>query len=426
MFFSGYVVYLTIVLFPLGLYYALRWNLSYAFLVATLVCLLASLPSRPFRITVCVVLAAFSMAYTFNNFIRQFTTATLFTSGRVWYWNPIVQPTGAEQIARIIDREERRAKAPGRGLDVALLIQEHGGLQDGALNYNFKVIGSSLTSRAVGYGNNAVNVDFLTGSRYVVLPRVLRSARDHPEANRNEAVAQRWLPRHPDAFVLVGTADSRFGLLDVYKRLVPAVSPAVEEDLIRIGSDLESGTAFESFWKLARFRLAASTNRLTPELERELDMVAAQAQSLRNQLEPPVFARLENEIREARTLPQAMAGSSGQPLVEPVGSGGVEGFVDDARRVSQCMLVRGWALRADHTGPVRSVLIVQNGTILAEADAFDERPDVARYFKNPALSRSGFTLCVPLDSLRAGADRVDLVARDSSGTLHRFADAMVR
>ncbi len=81
-FFSGYVLYLTIVLFPLGLYYALRWNLSYAFLVATLVCLLASLPSRPSRIAVCVVLAALSMVYTFNNFFRQFTTSPLFTCGQ--------------------------------------------------------------------------------------------------------------------------------------------------------------------------------------------------------------------------------------------------------------------------------------------------------------------------------------------------------
>ncbi len=75
-------------------------------------------------------------------------------------------------------------------------------------------------------------------------------------------------PAIPTFSSWIGTADSRFGLLDVYKRLVPAVSPVVEEDLIRIGSDLERGTAFEPFWKLARFRLGASSGHLTPNWRR--------------------------------------------------------------------------------------------------------------------------------------------------------------
>ena len=420
-FFSGYVIYLTTILFPLGLYYALRWNLSYALFVAALVCLIASLPSSPLRFAVAAFLAALSVIYTYNNFFRQFTASPLFTHARVWYWNPRSQPTGVEEVARIIDREERRARAPGDGTDMALLMQEAGGVHAGAANYYLRAIGSSLKSQAVGYSGNTVNVDFLTGSRYIVLPKTLANARDHPESFRNQAVAQRWLPRHPDVYVPLGRAYGRFGVFEIYKRVVPLIPVAAEEDLIRIGTELERGTAFEPFWKLAAFRLAVSGGHLAPGLERDLDAISAQIPSLQGQLAPPVFERLKYEVREARALQRAIDGMKKRPLTESIGSGGVDGSVDTVRRASQCMLVSGWVARADHAGPVRSILVVHDRTVLAEVDRFDDRPDVAKHFGVSALSQTGFTVCIPLEWMQSGSDSFELVARDSNGALHELA-----
>lgn len=419
--FLGYAVYLTLLLFPLGLYYALRWNLSYAALVAALVCLLASVPWKSLRVAVCVVLVALSALYTANNFFRQFTASPLLTWSRVWYWNPRAQSTGVEEIARIVEDEERRAKAPGEGVGVAILMQAHGGVHAGAANYYLRTLGSSLKSQATGYYDNAIDVDFLTGSRYIAVPETLSDASVHPDSYRYQAVAQRWLPRHPDTFALLGRAYGRFGTFDVYKRVVPVVAASVEEDLIRIGTEFERGTAFEPFWKLARFRLAASTGHLTPELEAELDAVAAAVPSLQGRLHPPILERLKNEIAEARELAAATSGAKQSALGGKVEAGGADGFVDSVRHVSRCLLVKGWVVPADRAGPVRSVLAVRDRTVLAEVDGLADRPDVAKHFGNPALTRSGFGLCVPLDSLAPGGGDIRLVARNADGTLHEFS-----
>ncbi len=420
-FFLGYVAYLTIVLFPLGLYYALRWNLSYAFLVAAMVCLLASLPARPLRIAFCVTLAALSLTYTFNNFFRQFTASPLFTWGRVAYWNPSALPTGAKEIARIIDREERQSRAPGSGADVAILAQVHGGLHAGAANYYLRTLGSPLKSTSIGFFDNPVDVDFLTGSRYIVVPSVAASPHAPPVTYRYQAVAQRWLPRHPELFHPIGRVASRYGELDVYKRTTAAVPVGAEDDLIRIGTELERGTAFEPFWKLARFRLGASSGRLTPALAQELDAVSSQVSSLQGRLDPPILERLKYQVLQAQQLERAIAGLKEAPLTEAVVSTGADGFVEDVRRASQCMLVRGWIVPSDHAGPMKAILVVHDGMVLAELEGLNERPDIAKHFGNPALGRSGFLLCIPLERLRDGGAEFELVGRAADGTLHVLA-----
>jgi hypothetical protein len=80
------------------------------------------------------------------------------------------------------------------------------------------------------------------------------------------------------------------------------------------------------------------------------------------------------------------------------------------------LIIIGFAFDDGAKTPAKGVDVVLNGETYA-ATYGQARPDVAAYFKNPALTDVGFTASLPAGLLAPGAHRISLrvIAADGSG-----------
>jgi hypothetical protein len=83
-------------------------------------------------------------------------------------------------------------------------------------------------------------------------------------------------------------------------------------------------------------------------------------------------------------------------------------------------VAKGWAVLADHSGPVQKICAyVDDMPLAADISYGTPRPDVAASFNVPADANTGFTISVPANTLPAGtyAFKVGAIEADGHATL---------
>lgn len=418
--FSGaYVLYLTFVLFPLGLSYAQRWNLSYLFVAAALALMLSAVRPPWLKRSFGAILAMLAVLWCTNNLVRHFTDWPVVNyPQRQHYSLPDALPTGMAGVASLVVRNERSLPAPSEHATVSLLSNQHDAANASALNYELKLRGSTLKAVPVGGFDNAVDVDMLLDVNYIVRFADRRMGVD-PEVQRYVAIADRWLGKYPQTFRLIGRAETRRGDIEVWWRPNGNVPFREALDLVDTGRALGKGTPFEPFWDLALYRLQFSRGS-GQEVDESFRTLAAHLPEFRAKLRPVIGARLEREVGEVAALQKGAKSIVREPLTERVASGGALAFVDSIKETTSCFFASGWVGRADKAGPMKEALLVQSETILARLSEFSARPDVAEAFKAPGMRGSGFMFCIPYSHMQSGPTPLRLLARDNDGTLHEF------
>jgi hypothetical protein len=91
----------------------------------------------------------------------------------------------------------------------------------------------------------------------------------------------------------------------------------------------------------------------------------------------------------------------------PIVSGRVRSFIETSQMAGNlakpAAQLTGWAASVRESRPATAVLVFSSGRFLGAVAPTISRPDVARFFHDPALRVSGFILNVPLPAPPAGS-----------------------
>lgn len=88
-------------------------------------------------------------------------------------------------------------------------------------------------------------------------------------------------------------------------------------------------------------------------------------------------------------------------------------YLEVQKRLPDKVILQGWAVGDPNNSPSRIVLEISEGANTQQHEtSFFDRPDIAKAYKNTALTKTGFTLKLPPDKAPTGA-KVRIIAEQS-------------